>query len=158
MLILTLILAGGFTRADIVARYQTDYVASSTAGQTRTDRSADGWNYQWNSAGAIGTASNYSNLVWNTTATLDGQTGGYTANSSQYPEVSTANYVGLFANGVGHPGVGSGQPGSGGIDRYAIAAYTIQTGEAGSATLSDGVLSNTGSAVDLSIYVNNTLI
>lgn len=158
--ILALFLAAGSTRAGIVASYQTDYLAGTTAGQTRAARSADGWNYLTNSLGTIGTASNYTSLVWNPTANLDSQTGGYTLSSSAYPLIPPDSYVGLFANGVGHTGKGSLQDPSS-ISRYAIAAYTIQTGEAGSLDLNNGVLTTTagtGNPLNLKIYVNDLLI
>ena len=46
------------------------------------------------------------------------------------------------------------------ISRYAIAAYTIQTGEAGSLAVSNGVLTTTagsGNPLNVQVYVNNVL-
>jgi len=158
--ILALFLAAGSTKAGIVASFQADYVTGTTAGQTRAAASGDGWNYMTNSGGAIGTASNYTSLVWNPTANLDGKTGGYTFSSTAYPLIPPDTYVGLFADGVGHVGKGSSQDASS-ISRYAIAAYTIQTGEAGSLALNNGVLSTTagiGNPLNLKVYVNDLLI
>jgi hypothetical protein len=158
--ILAMFLAVGSTHAGIVASFQADYVAGTTAGQTRAERSADGWNYMTNTAGALGTASNYTSLLWNPTAVLDGKTGGYTITSGTYPTPTTDIYTGLFANGVGHVGKGSTQPASGGINRYAIAAYTIQTGEAGALSLNNGVVTTTASTtypLNVQVYVNNDL-
>jgi hypothetical protein len=157
--LIVLFIASGSTQAGIVAAYQTDYVAGTTTGQTRAQVSGDGWNYMSNTAGAIGTASNYTSLFWNSTATLDGKTGGYTITSGTYPTPSTDIYTGLFANGVGHVGKGTAQDPSN-ISRYAIAAYTIQTGEAGSLAVSNGVLTTTagsGNPLNVQVYVNNDL-
>jgi len=158
--ILAVFLAVGSTHAGIVASFQADYVAGTTTGQTRAERSADGWNYMTNSGGAIGTASNYTSLVWNPTAILDRKTGGYTIDSGAYPLIPPDTYVGLFADGVGHVGKGSTQPDPGGINRYAIAAYTIQTGEAGALSLSNGVVTTTADTdnpLNVRVYVNNVL-
>lgn len=158
--ILALFLAAGSTRAGVVASFQADFVAGTTAGQTRAAASGDGWNYMTNSGGAIGTASNYTSLVWNPTANLDRKTGGYTISSTAYPLIPPDTYVGLFADGVGHVGKGSSQDASS-ISRYAIAAYTIQSGEAGTLSLTNGVLSTTADRtypLNLNIYVNNSLI
>lgn len=155
--ILVFFLAAGSTHAGVVAGFRTDYVAGTTAGQTRTEVSADGWNYMTNSGGAIGTSSNYTSLVWNPNTSVITSGGGYTLNSSQYPYNS--NYVGILSGGTGHPGLGTTDSGSGGISGYAIAAYTIQAGEAGTLTLTNGSISTTATNPEnLSIYVNNRLI
>jgi len=155
--ILAMFLAVGSTHAGIVASFQADYVAGTTAGQTRAERSADGWNYMSNTGGAIGTAANYTSLVWNPNTDVITSGGGYTLNSSSYPYNS--NYVGILSGGTGHPGPGTLNSGSEGISRYAIAAYTIQSGEAGTLTLNNGSISTTATyPEDLRIYVNNTLI
>lgn len=43
----------------VVADYRDDFQGTTPK---------PGWAYRWNSAGAIGTATNYTNLIWNGTA------------------------------------------------------------------------------------------
>lgn len=108
-----------------------------------------GWGYKWNSGGAIGTMANYTNLLWTTSGTYDGDgiNGLPSPGNSQYTYFSALNV---------HPGGGGGQ--GGGIDRYAIAEFTIPT--AGNYSITDSSFTHTdggGAAVDLRVYVNNTL-
>lgn len=81
-----------------------------------------GWEYLWNSGGAIGIPANY-------TALLPNAAGVYTSGgSNSLPAPAPAANVNFaLVNGLpgGHPGLGAMQSGSGGIERYAIAAYTL---------------------------------
>ena len=108
-----------------------------------------GWAYKWNSGGAIGTAANYGNLLWTAINQYDAD------GISGQPTAGPAQYVFLSATGV-HPGGGTAQ--GAGVDRYAIAEYTIPT--KGNYSLTDSSFIHTdpgGAAVDLRVYVNDTL-
>ncbi|MDZ7618745.1 MAG: autotransporter-associated beta strand repeat-containing protein, partial [Patescibacteria group bacterium] len=139
--------------AAIIADYQTDYVPGS-ADQTRVQARADGWDYMWNSTAAIGTATaNYSSLV--STGSVYNFDGG-----SPLPRAYPAYYV-YLSSGGGHPGPGVDQSGAASIDRFAIAAYTVQPGEAGLLQLSNSgisVASSDSNGVELRVYVNDTLV
>lgn len=83
---------------------------------------APGWSYLWNSSGPIGNPANYSALVPFSDAlyTSDG--------SPTRPAPPPASFVSIGYHGTfpgGHPGMGLTQSGSGGIERYCIAAYTL---------------------------------
>src|SRR5690349_19658458 len=84
-----------------------------------------GWEYLWNSGGAIGNPANYSALLANSS-------GIYTAGGvDSLPGPAPAANLNLNANaGVpgGHPGLGATQGGAAGIERYVIAAYTLPAG------------------------------
>ena len=82
---------------------------------------APGWSYLWNMNGPIGNPANYSAL-------LPTPAGNYTSDGMATPRPSPAGYVSFrTADGVpgGHPGAGANQAGAGGIERYAIASYTL---------------------------------
>jgi len=87
---------------------------------------APGWSYLWNSAGPIGDPANYALLLPNSS-------GVYTTDGSDaIPAPAPANYLNLSLPGGfpgGHPGMGALQDGSGGIERYCIAAYTLASAE-----------------------------
>ncbi|MDZ7618268.1 MAG: hypothetical protein U1E05_14780, partial [Patescibacteria group bacterium] len=140
--------------AAVIADYWLDYIAPSppSPAQTRVQVRADGWDYMWNSTAAIGTAANYASLL---------STGSsYTSDGGSIPSASPARYVHFTRTG-GHPGPGSSQGDSSGFDRYAIAAYTVQEGEAGLVQIASstvGVSSVSSSGVALHVYVNNALV
>jgi len=124
-----------------VADYRADY---------QTVTFPTGWKYMWNSAGAIGNSANYTNLLWNTTQYASNATPGL-------PDPAPANFLSLSGLG-GHPGMGASQGGSGGISRYAIAAYTVTN--PGNYTISDStwsVLNPSATATQVRVYVNNVL-
>jgi len=109
-----------------------------------------GWRYMWNSAGAIGTAANYTDMVWNGTQYASNATAGL-------PDPAPANFLSLSATG-GHPGMGASQGGSGGISRYAIAAYTVTN--PGNYTISNSLWSVSNpsvAATQVRVYVDNVL-
>lgn len=136
-----------------IASYRGDYL-SGTNGQTRVQAQADGWDYMWNATAPIGTsAGNYTSLkFYGSYYNFDGAGG--------LPRPMPAYY--LFLSGAsGHPGRGENQSESGGIDRFPIAAYTVQSGEAGLAQITSsavGVSSNNSGGVALHVYVNDALV
>lgn len=105
-----------------------------------------GWSYQWNENGAIGSAANYSDLLWNGVRyDSDGDSG--------LPDPEPARYVMLRGNS-GHPGFAQGNGNA--HDRFAIAGYTI--GEPGDYFISDSSFENSsagGDGVELRVYVND---
>ena len=125
-----------------VADYRDDYQAVSFPS---------GWSYQWNSAGAIGNAANYTDMVWNGAA--------YASEASPgLPDPAPANYLHLNPNG-GHPGYAAGQAPSGGITRYPIAAFTVTQDANYSISDSFWTIANSSAfETDVLVYVNDTLI
>ncbi|MDY0170786.1 MAG: autotransporter-associated beta strand repeat-containing protein, partial [Thermoguttaceae bacterium] len=149
----TLAVSGSPALAAVIADYRVDYLQGTENGQTRVERSADGWDYMWNATGAIGTAaSNYASLkASGTTYNFDG--------GSPLPRAYPAGWVLLNSTG-GHPGTGinQGSPAQG-ADRFAIAAYEVQAGEAGLVQITNGTLgvgSFSSGGVELRVYVNDT--
>jgi len=138
----------GAAGAGVIADYRADFTGTTPA---------TGWAYLWNSAGAIGTETNYTPLVWYAAGNhynYDGLGG--------LPRVNPAAYANLNVNG-GHPGRGVGDGGGTytANDIYPIAGYTIQAGEEGPIYLTNAAVSglSTGSnGVDVRVYVNDTLI
>ncbi|NQT41280.1 MAG: autotransporter-associated beta strand repeat-containing protein, partial [Planctomycetes bacterium] len=137
-----------------VADYVGDFLPGTVNGQTRPVVAADGWDYMWNAGGVIGTAAgNYSSLPW-----WSGQNQYNFDGAGNLPRANPAAYVNLIGTG-GHPGRGVNQGGV--VDRYAIAAYTIQPGENGFLSIDNSSFSVAGggsNGVDLRVYVNDTLM
>ena len=138
-----------------IADFAGDYLAGKSAGQSRAERSADGWNYLWNSEGKIGTAAHYSKLAWNA------NTGQYCTDSSvtTLPASEPGSFL-FFTPSNGHTGRGKDDGNSIHYDRFAIAAYTIQSGEIGQISITDSSLKvddSHGNGVELRVYVNDTL-
>ena len=118
---------------------------------------AAGWAYQSNTLGAIGTSANYTDMISTVSGTQYNLSGGSLPVSG--------SYANLNASGGGHPGEGTsqGEP----VDRYVIAAYTVQVTDFGSNTVTgpfqlNGTSINDndlgGSTLSLHVYVNDTLI
>lgn len=130
--------------ATVVADYTNDF---------QTPAPKAGWTYQWNSSGPIGNSANYSNLLsTGTVYDVDGVAG--------LPGPNPGAFVFLGAND-GHPGRGSADGGSGGLDRYAIAGFTVNT--SGTYDVLGAVSRRLGagggtSTLDVEVYVNNTLL
>ena len=147
IIVALLVLVGGMRPA--LAVNIADYTSEFQAGTP-----AAGWAYQWNSLGTIGNSANYTNLL--------AAGGGYDSNGvAGLPDAEPGAFVSLHSGG-GHPGRGSGQTGGVGntIDRYAIASYTIQPGEAGPVYITDSFVRvpSAAGSVDTRVYVNNTEI
>ncbi len=120
-----------------IAKYRDDFQSSSPA---------PGWQYLWNSGGAVGDPTNYDALV---------STGGdYTSDGSPTPTADPAARFARLGSNNGHAGTGSTQSGSGGIGRAVIAAYTFAA--EGDYVIRDSfVMSNTnGSGLELTVHVN----
>jgi hypothetical protein len=105
---------------------------------------SSGWSYLWNGSGAIGNSANYDALIYNA-----GQ-GWYTTTGGPVPNPAPGSF-GIIGDGFAHPGSGFG------IDRYAIAAYTVSA--AGSYSLTDSFAvrgdPNGGTGVQILVNVNN---
>lgn len=118
-----------------------------------------GWSYLTNNAGPIGTASNYTPLVWS----ADFAGGSYKLTSDDnlpdpvaYSDGATTgegSYVYLASAG-GHPGHGTDQQ-TNGTDRYAIAAYTLSQG--GETWISDSQYTRNSQPQEIRVYVNDDL-
>ena len=109
---------------------------------------ATGWKYQWNSGGVIGNNANYTNLLF---AAADNR---YDSNGLPgLPDPDPAAFVLLNSTG-GHPGRGSAQ--AGGLDRYAIASFTVT--ESGDYAITDSFVNSidlAGNGGDVFIHVNS---
>jgi hypothetical protein len=85
---------------------------------------APGWAYLWNSAGPIGNPANYTPLLPSPVAANF-----YTSDGGIVrPAPPPGAFISIGLQGGlpgGHPGMGASQAGSGGIERYCIAAYTL---------------------------------
>jgi hypothetical protein len=115
-----------------------------------------GWEYVWNSSGPIGDPANYTALIPN----MDGD---YTPTGGEIPGPAPGAYLNFrLLNGVpgGHPGLAASQGGSGGIARFAIAAFTLPAGDI--VSIPNGLIRNRNpnmnGSVDgmtLSVFVND---
>lgn len=119
-----------------------------------------GWEYLWNSGGAIGNPANY-------TALLPNSSGVYTSDGANaLPTAAPAANVNFgLVDGMpgGHPGLGASQSGSDGIERYAIAAFTLTADSLISIQNSDVVTTNPNSGgstdgLNVRVYVGNSAI
>jgi hypothetical protein len=119
---------------------------------------AAGWSYLWNSGGEIGNPANY-------TALLPNSNGVYTSGGvDTFPAPNPAGVVNFdFVGGSpgGHPGLGSAQAGSGGIERFAIAAYTLANSELVAIQNSLVVTTNPNSGgstdgLNVKVFLNNS--
>jgi hypothetical protein len=84
---------------------------------------APGWQYLWNSGGAVGNPANYSPLFFCAVC----PNSEYTTDGGQFPTDSPGRFT-LISQGGAHPGPGLGSPNTGdpqGFARYAIAAFTV---------------------------------
>lgn len=130
-------------------------VSADYRADFNTPAPSAGWSYQWNDGGAVGTATNYTDMVFdaaNNRYDADGIPG--------LPGANPGAFVFLGGTG-GHPGRGAGDGGSGGIDRAAIPGYTIQAGEQGQSYLAIGANKSAGGGqdgLDVRVFVNDTLV
>jgi hypothetical protein len=119
---------------------------------------APGWDYLWNNAGPIGNPVNY-------TALLPTNGGRYRSDGTENsPSPAPAAFIAFQRYDDqtvgGHPGTGESQSGSAGIERYAIAVFTVATSD--SISIVDGLLRNinpnfggSSDGLNLKVYVNN---
>lgn len=122
----------------VVADYVDDF---------RTGSPAEGWQYLWNQNGPFGDVANYSEMTWHSWR-YHPHTGGDDNLSSVY----------LGAT-FGHPGHGVDDAAASGIDRYAIAAFTVTEG--GEYAISNSQLNRTGEfgdGVDVSIHTTGNAV
>lgn len=98
----------------VVAGYRQDFIPGTRGNPTTARR----WKYLWNAHGPIGDRENYAELVWS-------GNNAYTTDADKHPADPPGNYAHLGPAG-GHPGLGSRQQNSDGIDRYVIAAYLVE--------------------------------
>jgi fibronectin-binding autotransporter adhesin len=149
-------------------------VIANYSGEFSGTVMANGWRYLWNApadwntttytctdctTGAIGTSATYQPMVTTGSMwTVDGDTV-YEGTGEQ-----PGAYDQLYKSGTtgGHPGRGSGQAAGVGNnkDRYAIAEYTVQSGESGFLQIigSSILVPSTAGSVDLRVYINDTLV
>ena len=109
----------------------------------------------WNATGPIGTAANYAPLQW--CAGLIPSLSYTTDGTSNFPTPNNGGYTRIASMG-GHPGEGAAQT-TDNIDRFTIAAYTVQAGQAGTYGIAGSSLTFQDPAavgVILRVYVNNT--
>lgn len=125
------------TPAMAVANYRDDYQTTSPT---------TGWQYLWNSGGAIGDPNNYQPLV----STGDD----YTSDGSPTPTSDLAARFARLGDSNGHAGTGSSQANSGGISRGVIAAYTVDSD--GDFAIRDSFVASAtnGSGLDLTVHIN----
>lgn len=128
-------------------------VVSTFHGALQFPSPAQGWSYLWNANGPIGVPANYLPLI----ATSGGN---YTSDGSDVrPAPPPSNFLGIglqLGEPGGHPGMGALQAGSGGIERYCIALYTVASPN--QISLLNGLLrninpNNGGSSDGLSLMV-----
>jgi len=115
----------------VVADYVDDYATPTPAAN---------WQYLWNQNGEFGTSSNYSVM---------------TRDSWRYRPSATVSFPYLGAT-FAHPGSGVDEADSGGIDRYAIAAFTVT--EAGTYEITDSLITRNGASgdgVEVSVHIND---
>jgi hypothetical protein len=119
-----------------------------------------GWEYLWNSGGAMGNPANY-------TALLPNSSGNYTSGGTDtFPAPAPAANVNFaLVDGMpgGHPGLGASQGGADGIERYAIAAYMLPAGSLVSIQNSNVVTTNPNSGgskdgLNVRVFVGNSAI
>ncbi|HEY3322223.1 MAG TPA: hypothetical protein VGP72_17300 [Planctomycetota bacterium] len=126
------------TAETTIANYRRDY---------KRDSPAPGWRYLCNSKGQIGTAANYTELVWNSDHTS------YCADAKQYPAGNRQGWAALRPDGI-HPGTGidQGVP----FEHFAIAAYSVPAGKEGKIGISGMLHRNDGGGtVELRIFAND---
>jgi RHS repeat-associated protein len=129
-------------------------IITSFQGAMKADQPTAGWSYLWNSRGAIGNPSNYTPLLSTSNVTPSYDSNGIPG----VPDPAPAGYVWMWGRGFGHPGYGSRRD-SLGIERYAIAAYTLSS--PGQVYINNGILENKDNSTDglnLKIHTNSTLI
>jgi hypothetical protein len=111
-----------------------------------------GWRYLWNKDGNIGNSSKYALLPWNASQ------GAYAGDPMVYPAPAPLSCAQL-SNALGHPGGGTDS--GGGMDRFVIAAYTLQPGQGGKTAISLAMNYKrqdvNGGRIELRVYVNDNL-
>lgn len=138
--LVTLLALSSLGRAAVIADYNVDFWGGGTT--------SPGWSYLWND-GAIGTETNYKPLAY-----WWGEGASY-INSGTYPDPITGYAA------AGHIPSGSySHPGTTSI--YTIAGYRVQSGEAGTGSISNSTIyipyAASFDGVEVRVYVNDSLI
>jgi len=116
---LTVVSVGsGSASSNVVADYQDDY---------QTGTPAAGWQYLWNAGGSFGNPSDYSSLSFDAWR--------YKPTSTNFPYFGASSSSG---NGFAHPGDGTNE--GNGIERHAIAAWTVT--QDGQYSITDSTVTN----------------
>ena len=118
-IVLISLLSIGFTTPASAALLRVADFADDFASPTP----APGWQYLWNSGGAVGNPTNYSSLFFCAVC----PNSEYTTDGNLFPAASPGQFT-LISPGGAHPGPGLGTPNTGdplGFARYAIAAFTV---------------------------------
>ena len=119
---------------------------------------APGWSYLWNNSGEIGNPANY-------TALLPNSSGFYTSGGTDtLPAPDPAGVINFnFVIGIpgGHPGPGTTQGASGGIERYAIATFTLASSDLVAIHNSSIITTNPNSGgstdgLNIKVFINNS--
>ncbi|QDT70821.1 Beta-porphyranase A precursor [Planctomycetes bacterium MalM25] len=129
---------GGLERLE--PRQLLTTVVADYVDQYATPAPAFGWQYLWNESGALGTPSNYTAMV---------------QDSWRYRPTTGESFPYLGAT-FAHPGSGVDEADSGGIDRYAIAAFTVSV--AGEYSITDSLINRDGAngdGVEVVVHVNS---
>jgi len=122
---------------------------------------ASGWSYLWNSSGVIGDPTNYSALLPTSDPIWfydnDGVDGIPGSEPGAYVYVGLIDPILLDGGQPGaHPGRGSEDIGSGSIERFVIAAFTLQT--SGNTSITNSLLTNvdhSSDGVHVQVYLNS---
>jgi hypothetical protein len=151
------------TACSIAGTAHAGHVVASFADDLQAPTPAPGWSYLWNSGGPIGNPGNYSALLPTGDALSLYDPQGSPVRPG--PDPGAYLYIGLVPDfgfnptlagmAGGHPGRGYADSGSGGIERYAIAAY--QVGAAGVYSITQSALIDAGLSSDgqvVQVYVN----
>lgn len=139
------------SRADVLVNFQD---------AIQPTKPAPGWAFLWNQSGTIFNSSNLAPLVYIPTLASGSvvyNEDGMLPMPRPLPawDVLISNNDGKY--GGGHPGRGIDDFGSGGIERFAIAAYTLSNG--GTVNMTNVVLANTDTSfdgLDLMILIRNS--
>jgi hypothetical protein len=152
VLLLVLLGSRGVPQADgaLITSFQSAFQPTTPA---------PGWAYLWNNAGPIGNPANYTPLL----PTAGGR---YTSDGTDIlPAPPPGRFVDIGLHGDapvpgGHPGVGALQSGSGGIERYAIAVFTVASPD--SFAIVNGLLRNvnpnsggSGDGLNVKVFTND---
>lgn len=139
---------GDFTEAQLISSFHNTFQLTTPPAN---------WEYLWNAGGAVGNPAYY-------VALLPNASGNYTSGGSNtLPTAAPAANVNFsFVIGIpgGHPGLGSAQTGSDGIERFAIAAYTLPAPSLVSITDSNLITTNPNSGgssdgLNVQVFVGN---
>lgn len=142
-------------------------IFTSFQGAMQPGTPASGWSYLWNSNDLIGIPALYTPLLPTTHESAyydeDGVDGLPTPGTDNFVFMGLVDTSAPTTGGMpgGHPGSGPDQASSGGIARFAIAAYTLPTG--GNISITNSLLMNADTVtqggsvdgLDVQVFVND---